>query len=201
MHFRRLIGEKVYLSPLDPSDTEKYTEWINDAEVLQFLDISHKIYNLGVEREILEEKALQQEPAFSIVDTKTEKLIGSCDLHNIDYINSTAEIGIMIGDKNYWNRGFGVDATNLLLDYAFNVLNVTNVMVMVDGFNERALRCFEKVGFTQIGRRRSSKNLAGKRYDVVYLDILAEGFESPFVVKTIEKTLSRHSGEQIQILV
>ncbi len=200
MHFRRLIGKKCYLSPLDPADSEKYTEWINDSEVLQYLAINHKIYNMGVEQDILEEKAINQEPAFSIVDAQTEKLIGSCDLHNIDYINGTGEMGIMIGDKNYWNRGFGVDATSLLLDYAFNVLNLSNVMLMVDNFNKRAIKCFTKVGFKEIGCRRAAKNLAGEKHDVLYMDLLSSEFESPFIANTIAKTLSEHTSEKIQIL-
>ena len=83
-----------------------------------------------------------------------------------------AEVGLFIGDEENRNKGYGAEALNLLLDYCFDYLNVNNVMLKVFSFNERAINCYRKLGFKEIGRRRQSYYLKGKFYDEVFMDIL-----------------------------
>ena len=83
-----------------------------------------------------------------------------------------AEVGLFIGDEENRNKGYGAEALNLLLDYCFDYLNVNNVMLKVFSFNERAINCYRKLGFKEIGRRRQSYYLKGKFYDQVFMDIL-----------------------------
>lgn len=85
-------------------------------------------------------------------------------------------VGLFIGDEENRNNGYGQDTLNLLLDYGFNYLNLKNIMLKVFSFNERAINCYKKVGFKEIGRRRQSYYLKGKFYDDVYMDILREEF-------------------------
>ncbi len=79
----------------------------------------------------------------------------------------------------------GQEAIRLLLDYAFNLLNLNSVMLGTFAFNERTIACYRKVGFREIGRRRQARIIAGKAYDAVLMDILAEEFSSPLIGQLI----------------
>jgi RimJ/RimL family protein N-acetyltransferase len=95
-------------------------------------------------------------------------------------------LGIVIDEKDHWGSGYGQDGIKLLLDYGFNLLNLNSVMLGTFSFNERAINCYEKVGFKEIGRRRQARIIGNKKYDVVLMDILAEEIESVFVCRLIE---------------
>lgn len=172
-YFKKLIGENIYLSPINKEDYEKYTEWINDLDISLKLGNAHQIYTLKKEQEILEEIS---ENSFAIILKEDDKLIGNCGLINIEQVTRKAELGIFIGEKEYWNMGYGTEAINLLLDYGFNLLNLHNIMLEVFAFNKRAIECYKKIGFKEIGRRREAREIAGKRYDEVFMDMLSTEF-------------------------
>ena len=75
-----------------------------------------------------------------------------------------------------------------MLDYGFNLLNLNNIMLCVYSFNHRAINCYKKIGFKEIGRRRNSKFIGGKWFDGVFMDMLAEEFQSVYVKGLIEGT-------------
>ena len=174
MYFRKLIGKKCYLSPMDINDAEKYTEWLNDLEVISNLTIYNSVINTETEKDFLVK--LSKEHNYSIVDNAANKLIGSCGFTDLDHLNLTSEAGIFIGDKNYWNKGYGTEALVLLLDYGFKVLNLHNVMLRVYSLNERAIRSYEKAGFKKIGTRREALRRGDKTFDIVLMDLLYEDF-------------------------
>jgi RimJ/RimL family protein N-acetyltransferase len=89
-------------------------------------------------------------------------------------------LGILIGEKSFWGQGCGQDAVRLLLDYAFNLLNLHSVMLGAFAFNERALAANTKVGFREIRRRREARTMAGLAYDVVLMDILEDEFREKY---------------------
>jgi len=181
-HYRKLVGNKCYLSPLSPEDAERSAAWDNDLEVaLPLGDEAWTPTTAEETREGLGEAGRHHSHLFGIVDKTSDELIGRCVLFQIDAVNRSAMLGIVIGEKEYWGRGYGREATRLLLDYAFNLLNLNNVMLGTFSFNERALRCYGAVGFREIGRRRQARIVGDRRYDVVFMDILAEEFESPVV--------------------
>jgi len=107
-------------------------------------------------------------------------------LFGMDQGDRRAMLGIVIGEKACWNKGYGQDATKLLLDYGFNLLNLNNIMLGVFSFNERAVNCYRKVGFKEIGRRRQARIIGGKKFDVILMDILAEEFESVYMKKFLQ---------------
>ena len=94
-------------------------------------------------------------------------------------------VGLVIGDRAYWGKGYGFEAMQLLLDYGFNLLNLHNIMLGVFAFNQRALRLYQKLGFREIGRRRQARMIAGQRHDVIFMDLLATEFVSPYVQRLI----------------
>ena len=138
------------------------------------------------ERQILANMSERQAHLFGIVDKETDKLIGNCGLNAINTLHRKASFGIFIGDQNYWNKGFGTEATKLVLDYAFNILNLHNIQLEVFSFNKRAINSYQKAGFKTIGRRREAIILAGEKYDEIYMDILADEFESIYIKSFME---------------
>jgi RimJ/RimL family protein N-acetyltransferase len=178
-YFKKIVGKKCYLSPANIEDADKYTEWLNDLEISATLQITHQILSEEIEKEIL--KKLSKENLFAIVDIKNDELIGGCGFINVDHLNRIAEFGIFIGNKGYLGKGYGTEATNLTLDFGFNILNLNNIMLNVYSYNDRAVKCYEKCGFKEIGRRRKSRIICGKPYDVIYMDILAEEFKNSVI--------------------
>jgi RimJ/RimL family protein N-acetyltransferase len=175
-YFKKITGQKVYLAPINLGDAEKYTEWLNDLEVSINLTMAPQIISLEKEKETLERLSKEQY-VFSIVTLDKEELIGNCGLMGVNLIHRTAELGIFIGNKNYWGKGYGSEAIKLLLDFAFNLLNLNSVLLRVHSFNKRALKCYEKCGFKEIGRRREAFIIGSKKYDDIYMDILASEFQ------------------------
>jgi RimJ/RimL family protein N-acetyltransferase len=186
-HYKKLVGTKCYLSPCSMQDAEKWTVWDNDLQVsIPLGDEAYTPYSLVKMQEILGDVIKQQSHIFDIVDLSTDALIGRCMLFSVDQVNRKAMLGIVIGEKDYWNQGYGQEATKLLLDYAFNLLNLNSVMLGTFTFNQRAISCYEKVGFKEIGRRRQARIIGDKKFDAVLMDILAEEFESVYVNKLLE---------------
>ena len=181
MYFKKMVGKKCYLSPMDVNDAEIYTEWLNDLEVIENLSIYNSIINVGTEKEILEK--LSKEHNYSIIENETNELIGSCGFMELDHLNQTAEAGIFIGNKKYWNKGFGTEAFQLLLDYGFKALNLNNIILRVYSFNERAIKSYEKIGFKVIGKRRGALNRGNKLYDIILMDLINKEFYEKYNYK------------------
>jgi RimJ/RimL family protein N-acetyltransferase len=174
MYFKKLVGKKCYLSPINIEDAEKFTEWLNDLELVKNLSIYDSVINIDIERDIL--RKLANEHNYSIIDLETDKLLGNCGLLKIDHLNQTAEVGIFIGDKDYWSKGYGTEALSLLIDYSFKALNLHNILLKVYSFNDRAIKSYEKIGFKIVGVRRESLLRNMMRYDDIYMDLLKEDF-------------------------
>lgn len=173
-YFKKLKGEKCYLSPINANDVEQYTEWLNDLEISGNLSMANLNISLNTEKEALEK--LIKGHNYAIIDQKKDELLGNCSLASINYRNGTAELGIFIGDKNYRNKGYGTEAINLLLSYAFNHLNLKNIILRVLSSNKGAINCYKKCGFKMIGKRRKAITQNMKEYDIIYMDILVEDF-------------------------
>jgi RimJ/RimL family protein N-acetyltransferase len=184
-YFKQLIGDRIYLTPPSLDDAPKYCEWLNDLEITINLQTDWSI-SVEKERELLQNLLQGNNKIFGIVDKGDDQLIGSCGLHDIDYINGGALFGIFIGEKSYHNKGYGLEATNLVLDFGFNILNLFNIYLIVYSYNISAIQCYKKVGFQEIGRRRQIRQINGKRYDIIYMDILRTEFKSPYVDKLIK---------------
>ena len=105
---------------------------------------------------MLADASKHQMHIFAIVARQADTLIGRCMLFDVNLVDRTAMLGIVIGEQDYWGKGYGQDAVKLLLDYGFNLLNLNNIMLGTFSFNDRALHCYRKVGFKEIGRRRRS---------------------------------------------
>lgn len=110
----------------------------------------------------------------------------------IEQVNRSAEFGIMIGEKEYQNRGYGTEATALTIDYGFNALNLASIFLRVHEFNKRGIRVYEKVGSKRIGVRRRAYFVGGKFYEDVFMDIVPEEF-SGGVIRDLMQEIERQS--------
>lgn len=169
-YYKKLEGERIYLSPPDPEDAEIYTGWMNDFRVSEGLgNASHVISEAG-EQIWLEEDASEYQ--FSIIRMENDQLIGHCSIENVDFLRRRAGMGIYIGDEENRGKGYGQEAIRLLLTYAFEYLNLNNIMLGLWSFNTEAYECYKKAGFKEIGRRRECYYLKGVYYDEILMDIL-----------------------------
>lgn len=180
-YFKKLVGEKIYLSPLNVEDAEKYVEWFCDFKTTDGIGKSGSIITVSAERQWIEKTTQKSEMNFAIVKLENDELIGNCGFMDVSHQNRIGTIGIFIGDENNRSNGYGTEAVRLMLDYGFNYLNLNNIMLIVKSFNERAIKCYKKVGFKEFGRRRQSCFFNGKYYDDVHMDILAEEFKESFI--------------------
>jgi len=106
------------------------------------------------------------------------KMIGGCGLSNFNHTAQTCELGIGIGDKDYWGRGYGREALRLLLDYAFRLRNFRKVWLWVHADNERAIRAYRACGFVEEGRLRQHVFSNGRYVDAVYMGIFRDEWEA-----------------------
>ncbi len=171
MLVKKLEGKKCYLSPYDAEYVPLFFKWVNDLDVSKTMTFYSKSIPLRTEAEIVER--LSKEHNYMIVDRETDKVIGCIGLVDPDHLNRSTEIGLMIGEKEFWGKGYASDAMRTLIAYAIDYLDLHNVMLRVYSFNERGIRCYERVGFKKIGARREALRQRGQAFDVVYMDLLA----------------------------
>jgi|SRR5215469_11411327 len=175
-------GQLVRLRPIERSDIDPIMHWVGDEEVTRFLGGEMM---LGPLSRIAEEKWIEQAAVpstdrrlFVIERLSDHRYLGSTDLHNINWINRSAEAGIVIGDKSSWGKGFGTDAMRVLLRFAFDRINLNRVSLRVFDYNPRAITSYEKCGFKREGVLRQDKYLAGEYHDTIVMGILASEYRA-----------------------
>ncbi len=173
-------GELVALGPLNREHLHLYLRWINDFGTTRTLGVPMRPMTLEQETAWYERAAVDEERhSFTIYERSTARPVGNCGLFDVHPTNRRAEVGIMIGEPDARGLGYGTEAMRLLLDYAFTALGLHSVMLTVHEYNSAGRRCYEKVGFREIGRRRESRWFNGRFWDEIPMDILASEFESP----------------------
>lgn len=183
-YYKKLIGDRIYLSPKDasPEEVEKFTEWMNDSEVTDFTGRTAMIVTPLGEKEYLENSAKDQDKRnFNIVELNTDKLVGTLGLEHINWIERSAVLGIFIGDKDFRNNGYGTEAIQMLLEYGFRYMNLHSIRLDLLSVNERAHKCYLKCGFKDAGASREEIFLNGKYYDKLHMDILESEFNGDYI--------------------
>jgi RimJ/RimL family protein N-acetyltransferase len=171
-----LVGERVVLRSPEEEDGAAYHRWANDPEVTHTLETR---YPTSV---AFFESALADPPdpdgrvlTFSIENAEGE-LIGRIGLAAIDRDNGHAELGIVIGEPDAWGKGYGAEATRLMLRFAFEEMRLEKVYLGVLEYNERALKMYAACGFRRDGCRRRHYFHRGRHWDVYELSILRDEF-------------------------
>jgi RimJ/RimL family protein N-acetyltransferase len=178
-------GELIRLSAVQRDDIPAYVQWFRDYEVQRFLSPGILV-PMTEEAEIAwyERVATSDRSdvfVFGIRTLAEDKLIGNCGLHDISMKNSCGTFGIFIGNKAYWSKGYGTDATRALLRFAFYELNLNRVQLEVYGYNTRAARAYEKAGFQHEGTRRKALFREGCYHDILCMGVLRDEWQDSFL--------------------
>jgi RimJ/RimL family protein N-acetyltransferase len=167
-----LRGKRVILRPLNKeTDLPSILRWINDPETRQFI-AAYLPSSLEAEEQWLDD--LLKKKASDIVlaiETLDGVFIGTMGIHQINWKDRVAVTGALIGEKEYWGKGYGTDAKMALLDYAFNTLNLHKLCSAVVAFNQRSLHYSLKCGYKIEGKRRRQFFKDGKYHDEIVLGV------------------------------
>jgi len=144
---------RIKLRDKDPADAWDDYSWETDPELARLdaapvIPISYSQYLVDYTWDLRTPRTTSRQFA---VDTIDGKHIGNCSYYNLDRNRCEAELGIMIGDRNYWNKGYGVDVISALLEHIFQETKVNRVHLKTLDWNARAQKCFQKCGFTPCG--------------------------------------------------
>lgn len=169
-----LAGRLVGLGPLRRELIPLYAAWSNDRETSRTAGLSWPMTDDGAAREYERRSSAADGAHFTIHDLDRGLAIGFCHLYEISQRHRRASFGITIGDAEFRGRGCGTEATGLALAYAFDELQLRNVMLTTVDFNQAGIRAYRKAGFTEFGRRRACSAAGGRLVDLIYMECLAE---------------------------
>ncbi|MGN0028037.1 GNAT family N-acetyltransferase [uncultured Clostridium sp.] len=173
-------GKLVKLRAYREEDIERAVEFINDEETKKFLDtaIPFPITKWQEEEWIKSRKSNKDFTYdFAIEDLETGKYIGGCSINHCDVKNRNCTIGIMLGDKDYWGRGYGSDALKVLIKFIFEEVNMDKIKLGVFSFNARAIACYKKIGFIEEGILKKELYRNGKYNDITLMALFKEDYK------------------------
>lgn len=169
-------GTLVRLRAYRKEDIKDALEYVNDPEVKRnMMPGIPFLYTLEDEEKWYQSNtALKDTYNFAIETLTDKKYIGGCGVNEVDWKNSKVVVGIFIGDKEYWNKGYGTDAMKVLINFIFQQMNINKIKLVVYSFNERAIKCYEKCGFQKEGIHRQEAYKDGKYHDEIVMGLLKE---------------------------
>jgi len=178
-----IYGERVRLRHVEREDLPHFVAWLNDPEVRHGLALYLPLSNAEEENwftELLKRPGDEQPLVIEVRGEAGWTMTGNSGFFKFDWRNRSAELGILIGDKTYWNQGYGTEVMRLLLRHGFTTLNLHRIFLRVFENNPRAIRAYEKAGFVLEGRMRQAEYRDGQYWDVLLMSVLSpEWSEKP----------------------
>ena len=167
-----LESEDIYFTPIDENIHDDYFNWVNDRTIIEHLETG---YFPKTKQQLMDYvKSINDNPNyvfFSVFEKQTNIYIGNAKLGPIDWINRTAEYGRMIGEKSIHGKGYGTQMGNLLLHYAFMILNLNKVSAQAVADNMASIKSNEKIGLEIEGKLKQQVFINGIYKDVVRMGI------------------------------
>jgi RimJ/RimL family protein N-acetyltransferase len=172
-----LEGRLVRLRATEPTDRERVHSWVNDPEVTRYLTMR---YPSAADDWVWPADGPPNGFGFVrlAIETKAGEHIGAVNLHRTNAEDSIAGLGIIIGAKEHWDRGYGLDAIVTLLGFAFGEMNLHRVWLTVLDEQERGIACYLQCGFREEARLRQDVYRHGRYHDFVVMGILRHEFEA-----------------------
>ncbi len=182
-----IYGNRLRLRAAERSDIPLFLKWINDPEVTEHLLLRFPMS--AAEEENWYENMIRRPAAEHVhvieVDLADKKsvtqnswrAIGNTYFIDVNEIDRCAEIGILIGDKQYWNKGYGTETMQTMLRYGFETLNFHRIWLQVFVNNKRGIRAYEKAGFIHEGVFREGNYQSGKYCDVMIMSVLRQEWD------------------------
>lgn len=174
---RLTMEGNIALRPLQTTDSSDLHRWFNDQKVLENLGAMHIFFCVSLEEEervVREKIEKEDESNFIIVDGEENRSIGWCALTNIDSRNESTEIQVIIGEEEYRERGYRRETVRLMLDRAFEVMNMHRVFLRVAEYNHTAISCYRACGFRVEGELRHDHFHGGEYRNSLLMSILRE---------------------------
>ncbi len=171
-----LESTRVVLRPLLKEDVPLCLRWINDPEVRQYLIVYQPVMEAD-ENEWFESLHKQKATNIVLAMVVGGQVIGTMGLHHISMKDGVATTGALIGEKEYWDKGYGSEAKMLLLHYAFHTLNLRKVCSSVIAFNGRSHAYSLKCGYKEEGRRKEQIYRNGKYHDEILLAVFRQDWQ------------------------
>ena len=174
-----LHGARITLRAITKADMPTFLKYGNDVEVelLGGGDPPKPGTIEGWEKWYDDHVAKDNKDSVNFGIEADGKLLGMCGIWRFNHYSNTCVLGITIGDREYWGKGYGREAMRLLLDYAFRIRNFRKVCLDTSSSNERAIRCYLACGFVEEGRLRPQLWSDGKYVDEVHMGLLKDEWE------------------------
>ena len=171
-----IYGERIRLRRDERTDLPKFVEWLNDPEVCRYLGAMNLPFSMANEEQwfdtMLKLPREGQPFAVEIRDGEGWRLAGNCGFFDTNWTVRSAEVGLFIGDKSCWNKGYGTEVMRLLLRLGFETLNLNRVFLRVDEANLGGIRAYDKAGFIHEGRLRQGTFQGGQYRDMLFMSVL-----------------------------
>jgi len=171
-------GGRVRLRAIEREDIPRFLRWLNDPGVRHYLTM-YLPFSRAEEEEWFERHLRDEGSRVLAIETTEGEHIGNIGLHDIDWKDRCAVLGVFIGERAFWDQGYGTDAVHALLGLAFQEMGLHRISLRVFDFNQRAIRCYQKCGFRQEGCLREAHFTEGRYHDVLLMGILAREFTPP----------------------
>lgn len=173
-------GKKIILRAYKDEDIDKAYKFVNDKELIKNLSPGigfPTTYKEEVEFINSQKKNSKGTYDFAIEVIENGEYIGGCGINDVNWQTRVAIVGIMIGNKDYWNNGYGTDTMNTLIRFVFQEMNINKIRLQVYSFNKRAIRCYEKCGFEIEGILKDEIYKEGKYYDEIVMSLFRKQWD------------------------
>jgi diamine N-acetyltransferase len=176
-----LFGKRLRLRAIEKEDLPRFVAWLNDPEVTRHL-VFHAPMSLLQEEKwhegVLQKNSAEQPLVIERDSPEGWMPIGNIGFLSIDWVNRSTELGIFIGEKTFWNQGYGREAIELMLHFGFDGLNLNRIFLRVDETNLGGIHCYEHAGFVHEGRQRQAKFEDGQYIDLLQMSVLRSEWQS-----------------------
>ncbi len=173
-----IVSKRLLLMPLALNDAEEVLDWINNKEIVRNFQFFTGAVKVDDELRYIQKMSNSPSDLLLGVIVGEEELIGTCGLHEIDFHNYTARLGVIIGKREHWNKGYAEEAIRALIVWAFSVMHLNKIYLNVLTTNEKGIHLYTKVGFqVEAPRLRQEYRIRGAYVDMVRMAILREEWE------------------------
>jgi diamine N-acetyltransferase len=172
-----ITGKNIILRPLNKADIENRVRWFNDPDVRKTLIISER-FELDKTIRWFEKTQDDESRVELLIETPDKTPVGIVGLVGISSVHRTAEIYLVIGQKEFWGKGVMLEAERLLIDWAFNSLGLEKIWAEARPDNIASVITMKKIGFQVEGTLRCEKKVDGRRIDVLRLGLLKNEFKN-----------------------
>jgi len=181
-----IYGERIRFRRDERADIPKFVEWLNDPDVRRYISMNLPISQVNEEQwfeNMLKMPREEQPFAIEIRNGEGWRLIGNCGFFDINWTVRSAEVGLFIGDKSCWNKGYGTEVMRLLLGQGFGTLNLNRIFLRVDSANKGGIRAYEKAGFVHEGCFRQGTYRDGRYEDMLFMSALRSEWDASMEMK------------------